>query len=125
MIKNILPKLVCVFMALHIFTLSISTPDVPSDYIDEDNKLNDIECFTELLLEDCLDIELAIPESDEPDANEDDCPLEMKKIEIFSQKNKMSPLAQKANCLFDINSLHKDLYNSSDYTEITTPPPEA
>ena len=52
---------------LHILNFSIDPPDILSDSVPEDLSYNEIESVVELVLEEGLGIENAIPESDEVD----------------------------------------------------------
>lgn len=54
-------------MALHIFNLSIDSPDQLPDTVPEDLRVNDIESFAELIVEHVLGFENAISEHDETD----------------------------------------------------------
>ncbi|WP_460635100.1 hypothetical protein [Larkinella harenae] len=63
-------------MSLHVLNLSIDSPDQYGsvrhrfDRV-EDLSVNDIESYTEFLLEVCFGIDDAIPEHDEPDDDSD------------------------------------------------------
>ncbi|NJM93500.1 MAG: hypothetical protein HC842_01530 [Cytophagales bacterium] len=65
--KNIVPRLVCFIMALHVLNLSVDAPDALPDHIPEDLSINDIESIVELMLEQLLGIEDAMDEKDEWD----------------------------------------------------------
>lgn len=111
-------------MALHIFNLSIDAPDAQPESIAEDLSVNDIESVTELVLEKLLMIENAIPESDEKDTD-DGSPLEIKKIEFFTNKIELIPLNQITANLSSFSTLQQDAFLKLLYYDITTPPPQA
>jgi len=64
----------CLLLAVLIFNISIDPPDSLKNMdddieLEEDLSQNEIESVAELILENGLDIENAIPESDDPDSD--------------------------------------------------------
>lgn len=58
------------FLAFLIFNYSVDTPDPFSDNVREDLSYNDMESFTELLLEKVIGWENAVPETDDDDPDD-------------------------------------------------------
>jgi len=71
--RPILVRLFCVLMALHIFNISVDTPDAEPDFKPEDLSYNDMESVVEIILEKYLGYDDAIAEHDEPDDGSDKC----------------------------------------------------
>lgn len=67
--KHIAIKFFWFLMALHILNLSVDSPDPRPDYIPEDLSFNDMESIVEIVLEQMLDIEDAVPETDDDDTS--------------------------------------------------------
>jgi hypothetical protein len=70
--QSLLHRLLCLLMALHVINVSIDAPDpyaaprFPGERR-ENLSINEIESFSELLLEECFVLENAIPEHEESD----------------------------------------------------------
>ena len=56
-------------MCIQMFNISVDAPDGHTDALKEDLSINEMESVLEIILEQCLDIENAIPEYDEEDDN--------------------------------------------------------
>ena len=69
-------------MALHILNCSIDAPDRYAEQFPEDLNVNDIESFSELILENFLLIDNAVAEHDEHD-NADGMSFEINKLLLF------------------------------------------
>lgn len=65
--NNIISRIFCFLLALHIFNVSVDMPDAQPDYVSEDLTFNDQESFVELVLEKVLGIDNAVVEYDEAD----------------------------------------------------------
>ncbi|MEP2024019.1 MAG: hypothetical protein ABJH98_05000 [Reichenbachiella sp.] len=57
-------------MALYVLNFSVDTADFQTDFQPEDLTINDMESVIEIVLEQWMEIEDAIPEYDEPDTDE-------------------------------------------------------
>ena len=71
-------------MALHILNFSIDSPDALPDDTPEDLRINDIESFSELLIERILGFDNFIAEHDEQDS-EEGLSFQLDKIILFNQ----------------------------------------
>lgn len=60
-------RLFWVCMAVHILNCSIDAPDARPDFAPEDLSVNEMESFTELVLEKVLNFPTAMPEQDDDD----------------------------------------------------------
>jgi len=111
-------------MAIHIFNISVDSPDPEPAYLPEDLSFNDMESIAEIILEEVLGITNAINEQDEPDEN-GGANFEMKKLEIpFKQF-----CCHHLNPLLIMNADYFKSYNlayfySSTIFEVLTPPPQ-
>lgn len=74
-------KLLWLFVTFLLFNYSIDIPDSRTDNFSEDLSINDIESFTELVLEKIVGIENAVPEHDDDDS--DGQSLNLKKIDLL------------------------------------------
>lgn len=115
----------CLLLAVLIFNISIDPPDslknMDNDIeLEEDLSQNEIESVAELILENGLDIENAIPESDDPDSDGF-----FKKYEVF-QGNCMNIEFSGFDMPIDklrFPSFTTFFISTSDF-RIVTPPPE-
>lgn len=64
------PRLMAGFLALVVINLSVDSPDYTSAELCEDLALNEQESIVEILLEQVMGIENAIPEHDDPHQND-------------------------------------------------------
>lgn len=127
--NNKIYKSVCIFFALLVFNTSIDTPDMLAFNASENNvantEINDIETMAELLLENMLDIENAIPEDETPD-NQNHSPVHFFKVGFFYQPSIKSLIdTNPLNNKKDIALLHKEPLYTSQFMEVSTPPPKA
>ena len=122
--KNKAIKIVWLLLAVHILNCSIDPPDVLPESTPEDLTINEIESVAELVAEDILDIENAVPEEDEHDS-EDGTSLDTKKVCSFCDKKTFSRCA--ISYLVDVSSVDITVPNfySFQYSEVLNPPPEA
>ena len=112
-------------MAVHIFNCSVDTPDAQPDYVPEGLTYNDIESVMEVLLEKVFDIQDAIAEHDENDAD-DGGSFEIKKPFSFFYHTKI-----KIDQVFDnglsviVSNNYLEQISSQFHPEIVPPPPKA
>lgn len=113
-------------LALYLLNISVDTPDLTSNLIPEDLSINDQESFVEIILEEILGYEDAIPEFDDPDTDD---PESQKKgssptIDPYTTQStaKISlPLfTAPKNSFPDITKLTRD-----GHYQLDTPPPQA
>lgn len=85
--QHFLTRLVCGFVAAVIINLSVDAPDFYDNSVPEDLSYNDIESVVELILEDVMHIDNAVPEHDD---NDDGNPLKVNKIiDIVFENNSL------------------------------------
>ena len=123
--QHIIFRLFWLFMAVHIFNCSVDTPDAQPDYVPEDLTYNDMESVVEVLLENVFDIQDAIAEHDENDAD-DGGSFEIKKPFSFFYHTKI-----KIDQVFDnglsviVSNNYLEQFSSQFHPEIVPPPPKA
>ena len=121
--SNIISRIFCILMAIHIFNLSVDTKDVAPDCIAEDLSINDQETVVEIVLEKVLGIDNAIAEQDEPD-QEDGGALDFKKVNLISHHSHRlffePQFFQKKSKINYLASFHQ-----SPTYDVFSPPPEA
>jgi len=111
-------------MALHILNISVDAPDVKPDYIPEDLSYNDMESIVEIVLEQVLDIEDAIPEQEDDDTTQG--LLTHIFQPVFCQQQFDYSVLFHDNFIEKKHiSFYKDKYFKQFQPEITTPPPKA
>lgn len=122
--KNKAIKFVWLLLAVHILNCSIDPPDILPESTPEDLSVNEIESMTELVAEDILDIENAVPEEDEHDS-EDGTSLDSKKVCSFCDKRAFAKCT--ISYVVNIHDLSTSVPNfySFQYSEVLNPPPEA
>lgn len=113
-------------MSLQVLNISVDSPDLYPDCIPEDLNLNDMESIVEIVLEQVLGIEDAIPEQDDDDTT---CSL------LAKAGFKLSYEKQLFECDFLLNysnrgQKHKyisynTVYAEQFHPEIVPPPPRA
>lgn len=123
--KHINLKLFWFLMALHILNLSVDSPDLQPDHIAEDLSFNDMESIVEILLEQVLGIEDAIPEQEEDDSERSLLAKTNFQLVYYQQQ-----IGIKFMYGDDIAFLHNNVfYRSPDFEqfnpEIIPPPPKA
>ncbi|MGQ0829711.1 MAG: hypothetical protein ACT4ON_15090 [Bacteroidota bacterium] len=122
--NHIISRIICFVFALHIFNVSVDTPDTEPDYVPEDLSVNDIESVVEFVLENVLHIDNAIAEHEEPD-DQDGTTFGMKKIEFYFPRASFELVEQIAIHGQVKFSNYKDHFYPSPYAEIVPQPPEA
>jgi hypothetical protein len=112
-------------MALLILNCSADSPDYYLDYLPEDLSYSDRESILEIILEDALDIENAMPEYDDFDSD-DGSVLNGKKGIDFCIPFKL-PLSSGQHLLDDSGKLvtYLEVYSIQFHPEILPPPPKA
>lgn len=123
--KSIISKCLWLFMAVTIFNFSIDSPDNCPDCIPEDLSQNDMESVVELVMEDFLSMDNAIPEWDEHDGC-DECNSDLAENGLLYPIQLSKPL----NYPNSINRqkqliLSDQLFELSYFSEVLNPPPEA
>lgn len=121
--EHIIFRFLCAVLALHILNISVDTPDAQPDNIREDLSINDMESIAEIVLEQVLGIDNAIPEHDESDNNNGKINLKTG-IDFFIQ-NFSVKFTDINNCLLNKPSQYKETYSEQFQTELNSPPPEA
>jgi hypothetical protein len=123
--QHIFFRIIWLFMAIHIFNLSVDTRDARPDCVAEDLTFNDLESVAEILLEKVLDIDNALSEHDENDS-EDGGSVDFKKEVLICNKIKFE---NKVFFKYNIQLLYSDnyieQYSSQFHPEIVPPPPKA
>ena len=71
-------------MALYLLNISVDAQDPESNTIPEDLLINDQESIVELILEEVLGFQNAIPEYDDPDAEEPESQKQAKSFKLES-----------------------------------------
>lgn len=120
--SHILSRIFCIFMALHVFNVSIDAPDVQPYDVPEDLSINDQETIVELVLEQGLGIDNAVEEHDEPGDESNDFELN-KEFKIYPNH---SPSIEFRLVSIKVKavSYHESLYWQYSL-EINPPPPKA
>lgn len=112
------------FMALYLLNCSVDSPDAHSYYVDTNIYFNDQESIIEIVLEQILGYEDAIPESEDTDSEQHTGLKKAKHIdhfivsEITENKSTLIDNTQTAHLLHN----HKDFLNP--FLEIQAPPPK-
>lgn len=110
-------------LALQILNFSVDTPDAQPDNIREDLSINDMESVVEIILEQVLDIDNAIPEHDESDNDNGKINLKTA-IDFFISKFSVE-LADISCSLLNKPSQYKENFYKRFNPELNSPPPEA
>lgn len=119
--EHIVFRFLCAVLALHILNISVDTPDAQPDNIRENLSINDMESIAEIVLEQVLDIDNAIPEHDESDNGK----INLKTaIDFFVPKFSVE-LAVINYYLLNNSSQYKENFYQQFQTELNSPPPEA
>jgi len=112
-------------LALHIFNCSADTPDPQPESVPEDLSYNDMESIVEIVLEEVLDIDNAIAETDDTDTDGDNG-LNLKKGLDFSyHQSALKTLFCNTSILVCKHALYKEKYSEQFHPELTPPPPKA
>jgi len=121
--EHIVFRFLWVVLALHILNISVDTPDRQPDHVSEDLSYNDMESITEIVLEQVLCIDNAIPEHDEPDNDNGKTNLKTA-IDFFISKFSVK-LADISYYLLNNPSQYKENFYQQFHSELNSPPPEA
>jgi hypothetical protein len=121
--NNIISRIFCFLMAIHIFNLSVDTKDAAPDSIAEDLSFNDQETIVELLLEKVIGIDNAISEQDEPD-EEDGGALDFKKVNLISHHSNKLFFEPQISNIKNI-TVYTTSFHQSPTFDVFSPPPEA
>jgi hypothetical protein len=119
-------RLICLLMSLHIINVSIDAPDqygyTSLLSTQADLSVNDIESYTELLLEEGLGMDNAIPEQDEPD--EEALLVKLKQDYFFAQAFVFSVLLPRVQ--FESPRFYplKPIYLPAPVADVISPPPQ-
>ncbi|MEO9476737.1 MAG: hypothetical protein ABJG41_14440 [Cyclobacteriaceae bacterium] len=112
------------FMALYVLNFSVDAPDAQSDYEDEDLSINDLESIAEIVLEEWMGIEDAVPEHDEPDAIDGTMSFK-KSFDFFCVEFKKSSVYVSLHLLKNNFQYYRNKLHSQFSPEFTPPPPKA
>lgn len=122
--NHIVVRVFCWFTALYILNFSVDAPDSQPDFKKEDLSINDMESITEIILEEWMEIEDAIPEHDESDSN-DKTPALKKSFDSYylDLTNRQAYIPN-----FLLKRKFSDYYKNFQQQfspELTSPPPKA
>jgi len=110
------------FMALLIFNFSADIPDIQTSYRPEESPVNDIQSIVEIVLDQFLGIDNAIPDYSEPD----NCLTGIVVTPVVM--NYFIPVSQEVLIAVPVTSHHYTVKNEtlkSDFIpKVTSPPPE-
>jgi len=118
-------RIFCFLMALHILNLSVDSPDPRPNHIPEDLNFNDMESIVEIVLEQVLDIEDAIPEQEDDDTSHG---LLMKtnfQPVFFQQQIGIEFMSGGDIAILHKNFFYYDPYSEQFHPEVVPPPPKA
>jgi hypothetical protein len=118
-------KLLWLVMALHILNCSVDSPDPQPESVPEDLSYNDMESIVEIILEQGLDIQNAIPEHEDQDTD-DNGSFSIKKGVDFFVSNKFLKIVFNRSFV-DLASIrvYDEQYSEQFHPEIVPPPPKA
>jgi hypothetical protein len=123
--KSLVFRIFWLFMAIHIFNLSVDSRDARPYYEPEDLSINDLESVAEILLEQVLNINNAFAEHDESDC-EDGGSIEIKKEILICNKFRFECIRFfKYNLRLMYSANYLEQYSSQFHPEIVPPPPKA
>ncbi|MEQ8471521.1 MAG: hypothetical protein RIC35_10060 [Marinoscillum sp.] len=122
--NHIVVRALGLFMAAYVLNFSVDAPDAQTDHVAEDLSINDMESVAEIVLEEWMEIEDAIPEHDESDANDSTMTFK-KSFDFFCMEFKKEP-AYISDFLSNNGFLayQKNFYQQF-FPEFTPPPPKA
>lgn len=110
-------------MGIYLLNLSVDAPDAHQQHVSEDLSVNDMESMVELVLEKVLNIENAVPEHEEDDA--DGFSMIKKSFDFYQQQT--SEITQRlvvANPLKGLLALNHAFFQQFK-PELIPPPPKA
>lgn len=103
----------------------MDTPDPQPDNVPEDLSYNDMESIVEIVLEQVLDINNAIAETDDTDTDGDKG-LNLKKGLNFSyHQSALKTLFYNSSIVICKHALYKEKYSEQFHPELIPPPPKA
>lgn len=122
--NHIVSRVFCFLMALHIFNISVDTPDAQPDYVPEDLTINDMESVAEIIIEKGFGIDNAFEEHDEQDEN-DASNFEMSKdFKVYPHQTTIKIISPEVHFVKHNFTYNNQFYNSF-VNEISPPPPKA
>lgn len=124
--ENIVFRLLCLVLALHILNFSVDTPDFQPEQVPEDLTYNDMESIMEVVLEQVLEINNAIAEHEENDTDEGNGGFSVKKSIDFSYYDTRGiVLFLATNYTVCSHNNYQDNFSSKFHPELVPPPPKA
>ncbi|WP_052958689.1 hypothetical protein [Maribacter thermophilus] len=123
--KHINLRLFWFLMALHILNLSVDSPDPQPNYIPEDLSYNDMESIVEIVLEELLGIENAVPEQEDDDTN-NSLMVKLNFQPVLCQERSLSEFMFASDDIAVRHSIffYHDAYAEQFHPEIIPPPPK-
>lgn len=121
--QNIILRLVWLGMALHILNCSVDAPDPQPDIFPEDLSYNDMESIVEIFLEQILDINNAISESEDADC--DNGFNQKKGIDFSYYQSSLKAFIRQSFIEICKHALYKEKYSEQFHPELISPPPKA
>lgn len=122
--NHIVVRVLGLFMAAYVLNFSVDAPDGQPDHMTEDLSINDLESIAEIVLEEWMEMEDAIPEHDESDAN-DGTMVFKKSVDFFCVEFKKEASYASEFLLKNRFLNYKENFHTQFYPEFTSPPPEA
>jgi len=124
--KHSIFKFFWFMMALHILNLSVDSPDPQPIHLPEDLEFNDMESIVEIILELVLEIEDAIPETDDDDSTQGLLVHNSLQLDCYQPGLGLDLIQGEV----DIAARHgqftyKDTYSDQFHPEVVPPPPKA
>lgn len=111
-------------MAAYVLNFSVDAPDAQPDYVPEDLSINDLESVAEIVLEEWMEIENAIPEHDESDAGHGSTVLK-KSFDFYCMEFKKGQVYIPDFLLKTNFRSYKEIFHQQFFPEFTPPPPKA
>lgn len=111
-------------MVFNILNFSVDAPDAQTDHVAEDLSINDMESIAEIVLEEWMEIENAIPEHDESDATDGTMVLK-KTFDFFCVEFKKTSAFASEFLLKNRFQHYRNNLCSQFSPEFTPPPPKA
>lgn len=120
---SFLSRFLCLFLALYILNFSVDPRDADPDFIPEDLSFNDIESFSELVLEDIFDFTNAFEEHDERDG--EDGTIDLTKEFCFENQHAVSICVPFNKIISKTYHIHDTKEIASLAVDVMSPPPKA
>ncbi|RTY67590.1 hypothetical protein [Flavobacterium sp. LB2P53] len=111
------------FMSLYLLNCFVDSPDAQPNHLPEDLTHNDLESIIEIVVEQILGFENAIPEYDDNDTNQDFAAKSAFFIDFFVVPNSAISLYKKYLYLKKGKLAEQNSIPPTPYFEIHTPPP--